>query len=523
MWMFIAGGLGALVLLAAILLMSGGSESDDAVAGTTGTVAATSTTQADEPGAGGTNDTVGADETDTAEDPPPADDPDETDEPVDEYDGMSAGLDGGTTVAATDPEGDFLSPAELESFSLIEQDPPAGLDMTDVVVDYVPGGDVTVVTVRFAGSFRDLETEEDRTVSIRPIIDEDGSYAFEADYREGSAFMSGAPEGTSVSAEWLSDDTIRFTIEGWMPGSQHSMRVNVFSLLDAGDDTAVQGDRITLEPFGAAPGGDDDPNDEAPQVRILYAILAPGSFDGETEATMRLSVQNVGNVPWTATVLADDVLGDLLGPNPGLNSNTCNQVWTLAPFEVKKCEYTFTVDATMAEPFSFDPNPSDTDDTEVDVEAYVTGLDITVRDDDGDTATANQVAFMVQSTNIIPLEIDKTAEVNELASPDVVEFTVTITHRGQEQLSILGLDDDTYGDLLDVANARVSASTCPELPPTIGPTATLVCRFTAPVGSNTETGDHRDEVAITVANARGDLAVAIDDEEIAIEEPGPAP
>jgi hypothetical protein len=164
-----------------------------------------------------------------------------------EDDDPTGGLEGAVVASVADPEGDFLTAEDLSTFPQLEENPPAGIDITDVTVAYAPGGDTTIITVRFAGSFRELEADETRRLVLRPIFRRDGSYNFEIEYLGGPVFVSGGPEGASVEMEWLNDRTVRFTLQGFAPIAGDGVRISVFSEKEAGDGKAVQGDRADVD------------------------------------------------------------------------------------------------------------------------------------------------------------------------------------------------------------------------------------------------------------------------------------
>lgn len=155
---------------------------------------------------------------------------------------------GGIAVTVTDPTGDFLAEEDLMSrgFGIIEQDPPPGLDIVDVAVAYAPDGDVTEVTVCFAGEARGL-AGDGRSLSIRPVFLRGGEYFFEASYMDGSSHVSGGPDGVTVTHVWTAADKIRFTIEGFAPTAGDQLRLDVFSRLSTDGGEAVQGDTATVD------------------------------------------------------------------------------------------------------------------------------------------------------------------------------------------------------------------------------------------------------------------------------------
>jgi hypothetical protein len=157
--------------------------------------------------------------------------------------------DGTTTVSGSDPAGDFVDGEALagRGFDLVEENPPSGLDIINVDVDYRPDGDRTIITIRFAGPAQNLEDEDGRSVVIRTIFRRDSEYWFEIEYMGGTAYVSGGPEGTSLATEWLSPDTLRVTLDGQVPDAGDQVRVNVFSRVETGDGTAVAEDDATVD------------------------------------------------------------------------------------------------------------------------------------------------------------------------------------------------------------------------------------------------------------------------------------
>ena len=159
----------------------------------------------------------------------------------------TGGIPGAVVAEASDPEGDFLTAEDLSTFPRLEENPPAGIDITDVAVAYAPGGDQTVITVCFAGSFLDLEADETRRLVLRPIFRRDGSYNFEIEYLGGGAFVSGGPEGASVEMNWIAGNKVQFILSGFAPIPADAVRIDVFTEKGSGDEKAVQGDRADVD------------------------------------------------------------------------------------------------------------------------------------------------------------------------------------------------------------------------------------------------------------------------------------
>ena len=152
------------------------------------------------------------------------------------------------------------------------------------------------------------------------------------------------------------------------------------------------------------------------------------------------------------TSLDDDVFGDLLDPaNPAVSNNTCAaQPLTLAVGASLSC----TFEAFVAGDFG-DPSHVDT-------------VAAIVEDDEGNTAGDDDTAtvgFIDATPNI---SVAKTAVPAAVDEPgDTVTFTVVVTNTGVEAVTLSGLADDVFGDLLDPANPAVTANTCGTFPPTI--------------------------------------------------------
>ena len=168
--------------------------------------------------------------------PPPTDDP-------------ASEIDGGVAATVTDPEGDWTEADALAArgFSGFERPPPDGTDITDVSVAYAPDGSRTIVTVTFKGPGRALETEDGRSVTIRPIVRRDGEYFFEMQYRKGSSFVSSGPEGAELTVEWIDDNRIRFVLDGFVPMAGDEVRIVVFSENGTGDAKEVAEDEARVQ------------------------------------------------------------------------------------------------------------------------------------------------------------------------------------------------------------------------------------------------------------------------------------
>lgn len=155
------------------------------------------------------------------------------------------GPEGTTSVGqpGSDPKDDFIDAEALgeRGFSLFEESPPPGMDILDVSAVHSDGR--TTIRVRFAGSYRDVEADPNRSVSIRPVFVIDGSYGFEIEYRADNAYLSSSPEGTSMLFEWVDDTTIQFSVDGFVPADGDEIRVSVFSRLATDEGDAVAEDQ----------------------------------------------------------------------------------------------------------------------------------------------------------------------------------------------------------------------------------------------------------------------------------------
>jgi hypothetical protein len=263
-----------------------------------------------------------------------------------------------------------------------------------------------------------------------------------------------------------------------------------------------------------------DPRTGEPLVELLV-IMTPAVTDQAVDTKMLVTIQNVGQVPWSTIEFDDSTFGGLLGPNADLLSNDCTGPIALAPFETKKCSYGVHVDRTMsisAEVAA--PKPGDLDATEL-REIFTTSVDISVRDEDGNIGGDSYAPLMYFSSYFAALEVEKASDPQTLEDPGPVEFTVTIRNGGTETFDLVQVVDTQYGDLLNEMNPRVTKSDCPDLPRVIEPNQEFDCSFVGEVGSNQEDGNHLNEVFVTVVNPSSEFGTASGELRIPITNPGP--
>jgi hypothetical protein len=80
---------------------------------------------------------------------------------------------------------------------------------------------------------------------------------------------------------------------------------------------------------------------------------------------------------------------------------------------------------------------------------------------------------------------------------------VTVDNASAEDVTLVSLADDVFGDLLDPDNPLVSDSTCPDAAVLLAPGASFSCRFEAFVAGSRGDPDHVDTVTATVTDDDG--------------------
>ncbi|MEX0659902.1 MAG: hypothetical protein WD080_12280 [Egibacteraceae bacterium] len=225
--------------------------------------------------------------------------------------------------------------------------------------------------------------------------------------------------------------------------------------------------------------------------------------------TFDVEVTNTGVNPVTITALTDDIYGDLDdAANPNVANNTCaGAVGTaLAPGATFTCAFDG----------DFTGNPGD---QQTDV------VTATAVDEFGQQAQADDdatVALVLPAPPVIA--VDKTASPTELPVPGgEFTFTLTVTNRGDQPVTITSLVDDVHGDLDGQGTCAVGATLAAD-------GGTYTCEFT--VTFTGDAGDSETDVITVVAeDEEGRQATDEDDavitivpaEEVAAVPPSPPP
>ncbi len=260
-----------------------------------------------------------------------------------------------------------------------------------------------------------------------------------------------------------------------------------------------------------------DPRTGEPLVE-LTALFSPFVTDAaQVDLTVRLIIENVGQIPWSTVELNDEKFGAILGANASLISNDCMGPIAVAPFEKKKCTYGVHIDRTMTDVVEIASATGEPGINEI----FTTSVNIVVEDEDGERGGDVYVPVMYFAAHFAELEVEKTSDPQTLDEPGPATFTITIRNNGTEALELVQVLDTEYGNLLNEANPRVVGSDCPDLPPVIQSNQEFSCTFIGEVGSNTEDGSHLNEVFVTVVDPAGNLSAASADLRIPIAEPGP--
>jgi uncharacterized repeat protein (TIGR01451 family) len=188
----------------------------------------------------------------------------------------------------------------------------------------------------------------------------------------------------------------------------------------------------------------------------------------------------------TLDVLVDDVFGDLLDPaNPGVSANTCPaQPPAIPPAGALTCSFEADLVGNGGGPVHTD---------------VVTA---TVSDDEANTASDTDAAVVSFTDSVPTLTVAKTPSPLSVPEPGgTVTFTVEIENTSPEIVTLTGLADDVFGDLLDAGNPAVSANTCPAAASaSIPPSGVLTCSFDGTVSGDASGPDHTDTVTATVTD-----------------------
>jgi len=232
----------------------------------------------------------------------------------------------------------------------------------------------------------------------------------------------------------------------------------------------------------------------APSILVDKAASPSSLPEPGGTFTFTVVVTNTSPAPLTITDLDDDIYGDLAAPRPG---STCNTLigTVLAP-AASSAPCTFTG------AFTGPGGASQTDVVTV-VGQNAAGTIVT----DTDDAT-------VSITNVAPvLAVNKTANPLTLPAPGgSFTFTVVVTNPGTEPVTLTGVTDDIYGNLV-----TRPGSTCGALIGTVlaGGASSAPCTFTGNF-AGAAGASQTDVVTVTGTDDEGTVVTATDDATVSI-------
>ncbi|GAB2729520.1 DUF7507 domain-containing protein [Nocardioides pakistanensis] len=383
-----------------------------------------------------------------------------------------------TNVVTATAEDDEKNPAT--------DDDEATVTVSDVapVIDVTKDADrasvpETGAAVTYTVGVKNLSAEPVTLVSL--VDDRFGDLLDEA--ANGAIRSSTCVDGTAIAV----GATYTCTFVATVGGGAGSAHVNVVTAVAVDNDGSRASDfdtatvRVTDVPPAIELTKDADVDSVAETGELVIFTVA---------------IRNTGVETVTITKLVDDVYGDLLDPdNDAVESSTCAKA-TIAAGTTYTCTFQAMVTGKPGE----------------DHRNVITG---TVRDDDGTTVT-DEDDETISITDVVPtIEVTKTANVESVDAPGgEVTYTVTVENTSAEAVTLTGLVDDKFGDLLDAGSAAVK-STCEDGEP-IAAGATYTCTFTAIVeGSG---GFHVNVVTATVVDDDGTEAVGDDEQSVVINE-----
>jgi hypothetical protein len=228
---------------------------------------------------------------------------------------------------------------------------------------------------------------------------------------------------------------------------------------------------------------DTPPTVSVSKMPSVGSVPEPGGTVTFTVEVINTSFEDV-----TLTSLGDDVFGDLLdAANPVVSGNTCpSQATAVAPGGVFSCAFDADLVGNASEPDHLDTVTAEID------------------DGDGNLATASDDAAV--SFSDVPPTIDTTKipSVGSIAEPGgPVTFTVEIDNTSVEEVTLTGLTDDVFGDLLDAANPAVSGNTCPSQATAVAPGGVFSCAFDADLLGLAGDPDHENTVTAAARDDEG--------------------
>gem|GEM_PF-6090229 len=248
---------------------------------------------------------------------------------------------------------------------------------------------------------------------------------------------------------------------------------------NAGDNRTAVVTAIVSDDEGNRTGASDGTTvtiaDALPEIEVSRTVEPAWVPEPRGKVEFTVHVANRGAEPVELEALVDDALGDLNG------KGTCSVLtgeMTVHPGGFYRCSFVSEVSGNAGDTWT----------------GAVTAM---VVDDEGNRVKAAD-STSVSINDVVPgIGVQKTANPGSVPEPGgTVEFTVDVTNEGVEDVSLLSLLDDVYGDL----NGLGTCSLRPD-EVEVSPGDSYTCSFSAVVSGNAA-----DSHAGTV------MAVASDDE-----------
>jgi uncharacterized repeat protein (TIGR01451 family) len=208
--------------------------------------------------------------------------------------------------------------------------------------------------------------------------------------------------------------------------------------------------------------------------------------------TFGVRVQNsAGGQPLTLVRLEDNLFGDLTSvSNASISNSTCDLL-TIQPGETYQCSFQAEVVGSAGN------SVTDT-------------VTAKARDAAGNAVQASaQATVKIAGVAGPGITVEKSANPSQVAEPGgTVTYQVKIRNSaGRQALNLVRLEDNLYGDLTDLANAKIKNSTCGLV--TIQPGDTYQCTFQAEVTGNSGSSV-TDTVTAKARDASDNVAQASD-------------
>lgn len=267
---------------------------------------------------------------------------------------------------------------------------------------------------------------------------------------------------------------------------------------NAGDSSASVVTAIVSDDEGNRTGASDSAlvtiADALPEIEVGKSVEPGRVPEPGAQVEFAVQVANRGEEPVRLESLVDDVFGDL----DGKGSCSLQPGGTVVdPGKFYRCSFVSKVNGNA-------------DDTKA---SAVTVLAV---DDEGNQVKAKASAA-VTITDVVPvIEVRKTASPSAVPEPGgAVEYTVHVTNESVEEISLLSLLDDVYGDLNELGTCSLQQDKVQ-----VSPGSTYSCSFTRMVSGNAAES-RTDTVTAIASDDEGNRARAIAGTTVTLEDVPP--